>query len=89
MKKIAYYPEDENVCHYIYMDGEGNAAYEQYSIDKEMLTDHLNNLSDEEKEEWLCNAYEVEEEMAGSEEEFVDQFINFFDVHEESEESED
>lgn len=81
MRKISYYPEGEDICHYLYIDDNGNAAYEQYSIEKELLTDHLNNLSESEKEEWLSKAYEIDEEIVNSEEEFASHFLSSFDVH--------
>ena len=80
MQKYAYYSPMDDSCHYLYMDGEGNAAYERYSINEEMLTDHLDNLSDEQKEEWLLKAYDAEEQMFESEEQFLDEFIKYFDL---------
>ena len=87
MRKLSFYSPLEDVCHYLYIDDEGNAAYERYDINKELQTDHLNNLSEEAMEEWLSNAYEAEEEELEDEETFLNEFIKYFDVH--SDEDED
>ncbi len=85
MKKLSYYSPDD-ACHYLYVDDAGNAAYERYSIEEQKQTDHLNNLSDEEMEQWLCDAYDAEEEMVETEEVFVDKFLEHFDIHETADE---
>lgn len=89
MRKLAYYSPVDDVCHYLYIDDEGNAAYERYDISKEMQTDHLNNLSEEEMEQWLGDAYGAEEEIMEDEELFLNEFIKYFEVHPEEDEEEE
>lgn len=79
MNKFAYYPEDQNICHYLYIGDDGKVAYEQYSIDQELMTDSLDDLSETEKREWLLKAYEAEEKMV-DEEDFLDAFTEHFDI---------
>lgn len=80
MNKYAYYPENENICHYIYVDDSGNASYEQYSIDNELMTESLDDLSQKDKQEWLMKAYDAEEQLV-NEEKFLEKFTEYFDIY--------